>query len=187
MDVLGDSGRRPVLDETLALASGRATSDGRASAAAAQVLAAAEFRGGRDWIPVALDKLRRYVEVADRAPTGRDLETRLGQARVLFGAGLYFEVHEVLEPAWLEAESGPKAWLQGLIQAAVAWHHFDAANERGALSLAAAAADKLREVPAVWFGFEAGVVAESIDAFASWLARGERGAEPERPWGGGRT
>lgn len=187
MDALGNAEQRSVLHATLAVASGRSASDGPGSAAAAQVLAAAEFRNDEDWAPAALERLGRYTDVVAGAPTGCDLATRLGQARLLFGAGLYFEVHEVLEPVWLEAEPPPKGWLQGLIQAAVAWHHFDAANQRGALSLAEAATEKLRAVPPVWLGFEASVVAESIEAFASWLRREEGGVEPERPWRGGRA
>ena len=42
-----------------------------------------------------------------------------GRAAALFDAGLYFEVHEVLEPHWMAADGPEREALQGLIQIAV--------------------------------------------------------------------
>ena len=52
-------------------------------------------------------------------PPEPPLEVALAQAGVLFAAGLYFEVHEILEPHWMRAEGVTRDTLQGLIQAAV--------------------------------------------------------------------
>ncbi len=50
----------------------------------------------------------------------------------LFNARDFFECHEVLEDAW-RAERGPlRALLQGLIKAAVAFHHAGNGNLEGA-------------------------------------------------------
>ncbi|GGN02997.1 hypothetical protein GCM10007092_16770 [Thermus composti] len=46
----------------------------------------------------------------------------LGEALRLWREGRYFEVHEVLEEAWLEAQGEEKRFLQGLILLAAALH-----------------------------------------------------------------
>jgi hypothetical protein len=64
-----------------------------------------------------------------------DLREALRAAALLFDAGLYFEVHETLEPHWLRASDETRDALQGLIQVAVAWQHFANGNLTGARSL----------------------------------------------------
>lgn len=59
----------------------------------------------------------------------------LEAARAAWDAGLFFEVHEILEPAWLSAEEPRKTGLQSLILAGVALHHLTNANLAGARSL----------------------------------------------------
>lgn len=139
----------------------------------------------RAWRADVATKLELYARVLGRVPFGTGRETRLAQARALFEAGLYFEVHEVLEPEWLEAEGAPKVWLQGLIQAAVALHHYEAGNLRGAGSLAVAAAEKLESAPPRWCGVRLAAVGAASRRWAAWLARGARGCEPARPDLGG--
>ena len=59
----------------------------------------------------------------------------LEAAAVLFDARLYFEVHELLEPAWREAGPGERDALQGLIQIAVGYQHLANGNFAGARAL----------------------------------------------------
>jgi hypothetical protein len=59
----------------------------------------------------------------------------LAAAAALFDAHLYFEVHELLEPAWREAEGGEREALQGLIQVAVGYQHLANGNFAGARAL----------------------------------------------------
>ena len=61
----------------------------------------------------------------------------------LFNAALFFECHEVLEQAWLEASGPQKMFLQGLIQVAVSLHHLRQENFVGARRLLAAGLEKL--------------------------------------------
>jgi hypothetical protein len=72
----------------------------------------------------------------------------LGQALVaaarLFDAGLYYEVHEWLEPYWARATGGDREALQGLIQIAVGFEHLAGGNTRGARALIAAGSAKVR-------------------------------------------
>jgi hypothetical protein len=59
----------------------------------------------------------------------------LARAGRLADAGLYFEVHELLEPAWLRADGAERVALQGLIQIAVAFQHEANGNHAGAVGL----------------------------------------------------
>jgi hypothetical protein len=72
------------------------------------------------------------------------LEGALAAAAVLFDAGLYFEVHELLEPHWVRASGAERQALQGLIQIAVAFQHLDNGNVEGARSLLADGSARLR-------------------------------------------
>ena len=59
----------------------------------------------------------------------------LQAAAALFDAHLYFEVHELLEPSWRDAEGGERDALQGLIQVAVGYQHLANGNLAGARAL----------------------------------------------------
>ena len=61
----------------------------------------------------------------------------------LFNSRKFFECHEALEEAWLEATGAEKTFLQGLIQVAVALHHLGKQNQAGARRLLLAGIDKL--------------------------------------------
>lgn len=71
------------------------------------------------------------------------LDVALGEAAALFEAGLYFEVHEMLEPHWMRADGAARRWLQGLIQIAVGFQHLANGNVDGALALLGEGAAKL--------------------------------------------
>ena len=77
------------------------------------------------------------------APADPPLEARLDEAAMLFQAGLYFETHELLEPAWLRAEGATRGALQGLIQVAVGFQHLANGNLDGARALLRDGAGKL--------------------------------------------
>ena len=52
-----------------------------------------------------------------------------------FNAGQWFECHETVEDLWIGAEGEVRDFYQGLIQIAVALHHWRNGNFGGALSL----------------------------------------------------
>ena len=96
------------------------------------------------------DTLRARAQAAERAVAGVPLtragdalDAALEDAAALFDAGLFFEVHEVLEPLWQDAGSGRRGAapgaareaLQGLIQIAVGYQHGANGNVRGARAL----------------------------------------------------
>ena len=61
----------------------------------------------------------------------------------LFNGEQFFECHEVLEEAWLEATGPQKIFLQGLIQVAVSLYHLRQENFVGARRLLTAGLEKL--------------------------------------------
>ena len=78
-----------------------------------------------------------------RDPDGEALVVLLDRAAALADRGLYFEVHELLEPAWFRAPEPERTALQGLIQVGVAFHHLENENREGARSLLADGVAKL--------------------------------------------
>jgi hypothetical protein len=78
----------------------------------------------------------------DEAPG--PLAVALADAAALHDAGLYFEVHELLEGYWRDARGEAKEALQGLIQIAVGYQHLANGNLRGARALVEEGAARLR-------------------------------------------
>ena len=119
--------------------------------AARRALAADDF----DWLDGARPEHAAIVRTRARrasqalsecAPLGgtASLGGALGAAATLFDAGLYFEVHELLEPHWSGAAGAERQALQGLIQIAVGFQHLANGNLAGARSLLAEGAARLR-------------------------------------------
>jgi len=84
-----------------------------------------------------------YGARRERAPFDRALH----QAVALWNAGLFFEVHEVLEAVWRTETDARRQGLQGLIQLAVAFHHARHGNTRGARTLLTEGRERLASVP----------------------------------------
>ncbi|RUM43470.1 MAG: hypothetical protein DSY35_03440 [Desulfurobacterium sp.] len=80
-------------------------------------------------------KARRYenflATLGDFEPVGDDVEKNVLMARELFRAGLFFEVHELLEHVWMGDFSNTRNFLQALIQVGSAFYHLENYNERG--------------------------------------------------------
>ena len=137
------------------------------------------------WGALAAQRLRAYASALADARHGRDLPSRFAQARALFAARLFFEVHEVLEPPWQSATGREREHLQGVIQAAVAWHHATSGNRAGALRLATSARVKLDDAPPSWHGFPLRELHGAVERLVEQLAEGGSGIAPEPPWSGG--
>ena len=100
----------------------------------------------KDWLAAAGNaEADTFCERVQRAATAvaacplADVATDLGMAlhgaAVLFDAGLYFEVHELLEPHWIAGQGSDRGILQGLIQIAVGYQHLANGNVKGARAL----------------------------------------------------
>src|SRR5262245_26147111 len=65
----------------------------------------------------ARDRARRFAAALGWLGAEGGVGDPLRAARAAWDAGLFFEVHELLEPEWLRAEGARKTTLQGLILA----------------------------------------------------------------------
>lgn len=79
--------------------------------------------------------LERYRRVADQIKSASIRDPRY-QAVVLWNAGLFFELHELLETVWRVARSEARTGLKGLIQAAGVYVHQTRGNTVASRGLA---------------------------------------------------
>ena len=96
----------------------------------------------------------------------------------LFNEGEFFEAHEVLEDAWRAAPREDKAFLQGLVQLAVAFHHFSTGNKVGAASVLKKGKCNLENYPASYQGVE---VAALLTRVSEWQQAFANGHPPGQP------
>jgi len=85
----------------------------------------------------------------------------------LFNAGEYFACHEALEEIWLHAQGVERDFLHALIQAAVALHHCQRGNYKGAASVYDRARRKLSALPPQVMRLETAVFAQTLEEFFS--------------------
>ncbi len=83
-----------------------------------------------------------------------------------FHSGAFFEAHEHWETVWLAALEPEKTFLQGLIQVAAGFHHFQRGNRAGTISLLRSALGRLDRYPEAFAGLE---VAPLRAAIRLWL------------------
>lgn len=93
-----------------------------------------------------LDCRVRYARVQDRIRSDHLTEPRL-QAVVLWNAGLFFEMHELLETIWLPSQGDERLALKGLIQAAGAYVHQQRGKTEAALRLTQRARRNIGSAP----------------------------------------
>src|SRR5580693_6861673 len=63
-----------------------------------------------------------------------------------FHSGAFFEAHEHWESVWLAAQEPERTFLQGLIQVAASFHHFQRGNCAGTISLLRSALRRLTDI-----------------------------------------
>ena len=90
-----------------------------------------------------LDRLGRYRKCFTDIQQ-KKIKTVLEQAFILWDEGLFFEVHEILEGLWIEAEGRQKSALQGLIRAAGFYILMESGRRQGAEKMAARAVQALQ-------------------------------------------
>jgi len=66
----------------------------------------------------------------------------------------FFEAHESWEALWTEYRGSSRHFYQGLIQAAVALHHFGNGNIRGARKVYLTSRNHLKDYPAIYEGLD---------------------------------
>lgn len=103
------------------------------------------------------DTLTRYRAALEEwrpDPRHSVRDVALSKAALLFNHHLFFEVHEVLEAQWREERDPARLFLQGLIQVAVAFHHLERRNFRGAVALLHDGLEKLMPQRPAYLGVE---------------------------------
>ncbi len=105
--------------------------------------------------------------------SGNDLKFREGLER--FNRGEYFEAHESWEEVWLKSPEPDKTFLQGIIQVAAAFHHYNRRNRRGTRSLLEAGLIKLERFPARRRGINLRALREAV---RWWIASLDAGKAP---------
>ncbi len=87
-------------------------------------------------------RLDRYSRALAALKPGDSL---LHQAAVLWDLQLFFEVHEILEPAWIAADGSEKRRLQALIRSAGVYINLELGYEQRAAKIAAKTIPVLEE------------------------------------------
>jgi uncharacterized protein len=94
------------------------------------------------------------------------MEGELGEGLRCYRAQEFFAAHEHWESVWLASNEPEKAFLQGLIQVAAAFHHLQRGNSRGTRSLLERARTRLGRCPGCIGGIDVGSLCRDIE---SWL------------------
>lgn len=74
----------------------------------------------------------------------------------LFNRQEFYDCHDTIEEIWLEAASDEQPFLQGIIQSAVAFHHYQQGNWGAARSMFRLALEKLEPYPEIHEGIRLG-------------------------------
>jgi uncharacterized protein len=97
----------------------------------------------------------------------------------LFNAATFFEAHEVWEDIWRVTREPEKQFLQGLIQIAVAFHHYSTGNLAGARSLLERGRGNLNGCPEGFGGIRLAALQQTLAEWQRALAEGK--AAPALP------
>ncbi|TCK03967.1 DUF309 domain-containing protein [Phorcysia thermohydrogeniphila] len=104
------------------------------------------------------EKAKRYENflkgLGDFEPVGEDIEKNVLMAKELFRAGLFFEVHEILEHVWMVEFGSVREFLQALIQLGAACYHLENYNEKGYRQLLENALELLQRYSGVLYGID---------------------------------
>ena len=99
----------------------------------------------------------------------------LAHGIALFNRSEYFEAHEVLENVWRAAPAERKRFLQGLVQCAVAFHHYSTGNRVGMRGVMERAIKNLGECPT---DFRVVEVERLVRTLSLWRDAMDNGHEP---------
>jgi hypothetical protein len=106
-----------------------------------------------------------------------DYDPRYLAGILFFNDRDFFEAHEVWEDVWTEVTGAQRRFYQGLIQAAVALHHFRNGNVRGATKLYRTGRAYMEPLDQAFFGLDkAGFWNQMENCFRELHAS----AEPDR-------
>jgi len=90
----------------------------------------------------------------------------------LLNEGSYFHAHDVLEEVWREVRGEDRAFYQGIVQVAIAMHHFSKNNLAGARSVLGKARKNLEPYSAVLGGVDLADLRRQLAAWDTAMASG---------------
>jgi predicted metal-dependent hydrolase len=98
-----------------------------------------------------------------------------------FNSGRFYDAHEHWEEVWLETPAPEKMFLQGLIQIAVAFHHYSRANRLGCRNLLSAGLSKLENFPKEHRGLAIEPLRASVRCWLDQILAGENPEQTKIP------
>lgn len=104
-------------------------------------------------------------------PCGEAPPEELFRARDEFNRGNWFECHETLEELWVGEKGELRDFYQGLLQVAVALHHWREGNFKGALLLLEKGGALLGRVSPLCQGVEVATLVRAADRFREELLK----------------
>ncbi|MBI3587020.1 MAG: DUF309 domain-containing protein [Ignavibacteriales bacterium] len=96
-----------------------------------------------------------------------------------FNRGYFFEAHDILEDLWHEYRESDRLFLQGLIQVAVGFYHFENRNLKGARSQFSKACAKLEPYQPIHQHVLIGKLLVSVNRCLEVVRTAERGEAVE--------
>ncbi|WP_136526224.1 DUF309 domain-containing protein [Geomonas ferrireducens] len=102
-------------------------------------------------------------------PCREETPQELLQAIEEFNSGAWFECHETLEELWVGSKGEMRDFYQGVLQIAVALHHWRNGNFKGAEGLLERACDMLRRVSAACQGVDVARLVEDAGVMRAAL------------------
>jgi predicted metal-dependent hydrolase len=116
-------------------------------------------------------------EIGDDAPPDAEFLQGIKE----FNARQFFDCHETLEAVWKKTTSPRREFIQGIIQAAVAFYHLDRGNLPGAIKLFRRALPRLQKFGGRCYGVDAFALASQIACALSTIESDNPEAEQKLP------
>jgi predicted metal-dependent hydrolase len=105
----------------------------------------------------------------------QEAEEKFSKGLEQFNNCRFFDAHDTWEEIWLPAPEPEKAFLQGIIQVAAAFHHYTRGNHRGTRSLLEAGLKKLERFSPKHRGIELEGLRAAV---RRWMVALATGADP---------
>jgi hypothetical protein len=99
-------------------------------------------------------------------------QTRFRRGIEQFNSRHFFDAHETWEEIWLATPEPDKAYLQGIIQIAAAFHHYGRGNAKGTRSLLEAGLRRLERCSPGHFGISMEALRAAASEWVVALAEG---------------
>ena len=104
---------------------------------------------------------------------GQDGQTALDEGIALFNGHDFFHAHEVWEEWWRSTTRPEKRCIQGMIQVAVAMHHFSQGNRDGARSVMERAQRNLEKAADSFHGVDLSQLRDDLQRAIGQLSSNE--------------